>query len=223
MIAHVWLGLLTVPLIVSGVWGLALQQFLPTRMLDQVPAEMIHSQIGRMVGFMVADAHRLVAATCGPAPGEDSHEAEPEDVEHGVPISHLTVGAVQTVGDIQGDIQGKVLVTRVPGAAVPGSEPLRELFRSSIAPYPIRGRASRSPLTIPNKARAIFDDLRARLGPATHETVQILENLCDQRRQLDLQDRLHRRLHNWLAVHLPLSVAVVVLMFAHARVALKYR
>jgi hypothetical protein len=243
MIAHIWLGLLTVPLLVlhsgfrwggslstvlmvlflvviaSGVWGLILQQFLPTRMLNQVPAETIHSQIERMVRFMIDDAQRLVYATCGPAPGEESMEADPEEVEHGAPISHLTVGAVQTVGSVQ----GKVLVTKVPKAAVPGSEPLREIFRSSIAPYLKEGRRSVSPLALPNKAEAIFRDLRSKLNPGAYEAIGILENLCDQRRQLDRQDRLHRWLHNWLWVHLPLSIALVVLMFFHVWVAFKYR
>src|SRR5262245_23615163 len=69
MRAHIWLGLLTVPLLIlhsgltwggtlsavllllllvvvaSGVWGLALQQMLPQRMLHDIPAETIHSQI----------------------------------------------------------------------------------------------------------------------------------------------------------------------------------
>lgn len=243
MTAHIWLGLLTVPLLVlhggfrwggslstalmliflvviaSGVWGLVMQQILPRRMLEQVPAETIHSQIGRMVGFLVDDAHRLVAATCGPLPGEDYDGPEPSEVEQGAPISHLTVGAVQTVGDVQ----GKVLITRVPRAAVPDSGPLREIFRSSIGPYLLEGRGARSPLARPSKAAAIFDDLREKLPAGTHETVRSLENLCDQRRQLDRQDRLHRWLHNWLAVHLPLSITLVVLMFVHVWVALKYR
>ena len=243
MAAHIWLGLLTVPLLIyhsgfrwggplstvlmtlflvviaSGVWGLVLQQVIPTRMLDQVPAETIHSQIDRMVGFMVDDATRMVAATCGPLPGEEPDEVEREEVAGGAPVSHMTVGAVQTVGNVQ----GKVLVTRVQKAAVPGSEPLRELFRSSIAPYLLEGRRSRSPLALPNKAEFIFRELRNKLSPGTHEAIEILENLCAQRRQLDRQKRLHFWLHNWLIVHLPLSVALVILMFVHVWVALKYR
>jgi hypothetical protein len=243
MIAHIWLGLLTVPLLIyhsgfrlggslstvlmvlflaviaSGVWGLWLQQVIPTRMLNQVPAETIHSQIDRMVRFMVEDARRLVSNTCGPLPGEEPEEVEQEEVAHGAPISHMTVGAVQTVGNVQ----GKVLITRVPRAAVPGSEPLRELFRASITPYLLEGRKSRSPLALANKAEFIFREMRNKLPPGTHEAIGILENLCDQRRQLDRQDRLHRSLHNWLIVHLPLSVALVILMFVHIWVALKYR
>ncbi len=243
MVAHIWLGLLTVPLLVyhsgfrwggslssvlmalflvviaSGVWGLILQQVIPSKMLHQVPAETIHSQIDRLVRFMVEDATRLVAATCGPLPGEDAEEVEQEEVAHGAPVSHMTVGAVQTVGSVQ----GKVLVTKVAQLAVPGSEPLRQLFRSSIAPYLAGGRKSGSPLAVQNKADFIFRELRKKLDPATHDAIGVLQNLCDQRRQLDRQKGLHYWLHNWLIVHLPLSVALVILMFVHVWVALKYR
>jgi hypothetical protein len=243
MVAHIWLGLLTVPLLIyhsgfrwggslstvlmvlflvviaSGVWGLALQQVIPTRMLTQVPAETIHSQIDRLVRFMVEDAERLVSATCGPLPGEDVDEVEQREVSHGAPVSHMTVGAVQTVGNVQ----GKVLVTKVPRVAVPDSEPLRALFRTSIAPYLLQGRKSRSPLALRNKAQFIFRELKNKLNPGTHDAIDILENLCDQRRQLDRQKRMHFWLHNWLIVHLPLSVALVILMGVHIWVALKYR
>ena len=242
MAAHIWLGLLTVPLLVyhsgfrwggslstllmmlflmviaSGVWGLVLQQILPTRMLDQVPAETIHSQIDRMVRFMVEDARRLVRATCGPSPGEEPDAVEKQEVAEGAPVSHMTVGAVQTVGNVQ----GKVLVTKVPKAAVPGSEPLREVFRSSIALYLLEGKRAKSPLAFPNKAEFVFRELRNKLDPGTHDAIGILENLCTQRRQLDRQGQLHFWLHNWLIVHLPLSVALVILMFVHIWVALKY-
>ena len=33
---------------------------------------------------------------------------------------------------------------------------------------------------------------------------------------------MHRWLHGWLLVHLPLSMALVVLMFIHIYVAIKY-
>ena len=240
MVAHIWLGLLTVPLLIlhsgfrwggslstvlmvlfliviaSGVWGLILQQIIPTRMLHQVPAETIHSQIDRLVGFMVEDARRLVSATCGPLPGEESEERA---VAVGAPVSHMTVGAVQTVGNVQ----GKVLVTRVPKVAVPGSEPLRTLFHVSIEPYLLLGKQSRSPLILQNKAEFIFRELKTKLGSETHDAIDILASLCDQRRQLDRQRRLHFWLHNWLIVHLPLSIALVILMFVHIWVALKYR
>lgn len=243
MAAHIWLGLLTVPLLVlhsgfrwggslssvvmllflvviaSGVWGLWIQQVIPRRMLEEVPAETIHSQIDRLARFLVEDATRLVASTCGPALGEDAEEVELQKVALGAPVSHMTVGAVQTVGSVQ----GKVLLSRVPRAAVPGSEPLREIFQASIADYLADGDRARSPLAVPSKAKSLFRDLKNRLDQRTHEAVDLLENFCDQRRQLDRQRRLHGWMHFWLIIHLPLSVALVILMGVHTWVALKYR
>ena len=89
MKAHIWLGLLTVPLVVlhsggrlggmlttvlvavftvviaSGLWGLALQNVLPKLLLEAAPAETIYSQIDS-VGQQYADeARRLVLLACG--------------------------------------------------------------------------------------------------------------------------------------------------------------
>jgi hypothetical protein len=39
---------------------------------------------------------------------------------------------------------------------------------------------------------------------------------------MDDQARIHFWLHNWLWIHLPLSIALIVLMFVHVFFALKY-
>ena len=89
MKAHIWLGLLTVPLvalhsggrlggtltmllvavfslvIVSGVWGLALQNTLPKLLLQAAPAETIYSHIDDVGGQYAEEAERLVLAACG--------------------------------------------------------------------------------------------------------------------------------------------------------------
>ena len=49
-----------------------------------------------------------------------------------------------------------------------------------------------------------------------------LADFCDQRRQFDLQARLHFWLHSWLAVHVAMSIGLILLMFVHAVLALKY-
>jgi hypothetical protein len=49
-----------------------------------------------------------------------------------------------------------------------------------------------------------------------------LETFCDERRQLGEQERLHRWLHSWLLVHIPLSVVLLVLGLAHAVLSLYY-
>ena len=60
------------------------------------------------------------------------------------------------------------------------------------------------------------------LSPELRTLVGQLEELCERRRQLALQQRLHFWLHNWLWLHLPLSVALLVLLAAHVLFALRY-
>lgn len=244
MKAHIWLGLLSLPILIlhsgfrlggplstvlmilfvgviaSGVWGLALQNILPKKMLMDVQAETIHSQIPRIIGQYRDEAMRLVIATCGRASAvatmPTEPDGEPEDAEEST--HHLVVGAVRSAGRVS----GKVLQTRVINQAVSGSEALRAFFETVAGPFLTPDGFARSPLRRRDRAESLFADLRTRLDPKAHPAVDAIENLCDQRRQLAEQDRLHTLLHNWLLVHLPLSVALIVLMFVHAFAALKY-
>jgi hypothetical protein len=52
--------------------------------------------------------------------------------------------------------------------------------------------------------------------------LQELEEVCAQRRQIALQERLHHGLHVWLLIHIPLSVALLVLGMAHVVMSLYY-
>jgi len=60
------------------------------------------------------------------------------------------------------------------------------------------------------------------LPAAAHGALRDLEDICDEARQLVLQERLHRWLHGWLLVHIPISLALVILGVVHAVVALRY-
>jgi hypothetical protein len=213
--AHIWLGLLCLPLLVlhsgfrwggalstvllvlllvviaSGVWGVLLQQLLPSRLLDDAPAEAMASQYDRVTGQLRDEAERLVLAA-----GEPAAPAKP------------------------GPGKAAVAVATVDGPAWAGH--LRDAYDAVIEPFLRDGGAGRSPLRHGNRAAIVFQDLRVKLGPAAQPTLDGLEALCDQRRQLDHQARLHFWLHNWLLLHVPLSVALVVLMVVHVWVALKY-
>jgi hypothetical protein len=242
MRAHIWLGLLAVPLlllhsgfrwggtlstilmalflivIASGVWGLVVQQFLPSRMFEGVPAETIYSQIDHVVAQLNREAELLVLATCGPEEnGRPTTAAEREELAE-AGTAHLVVGAVRTAGRVQ----GKVIETRSATAFVPGSDYLRSFYRNTVGPYLARGSHSDSPLRVAPRAADLFQDTRARLPEAARDALNSLEGMCTQRRQMDDQARIHFWLHNWLWVHLPLSIALILLMFVHVFYALKY-
>src|SRR5262249_27478982 len=129
---------------------------------------------------------------------------------------YVVVGAVRTVGRLQGKV-----VQAQPATNVPESEPLRTFFHSVVAPF-LRVADPKSPLHHPTRRKETFEIMRARLPAAAHASLNVLEESCGQRWQWAQQARWHFWLHNWLCVHFPLSLALVVLMAAHIWVALKY-
>jgi hypothetical protein len=241
--AHIWLGLLSVPLVVlhtgfqlggplstllavvfsgviaSGVFGLAMQQILPRLMLDFAPAETIYSQIDYVSGQNAADAQRLVLAACGA-------EREPANADRSSPLANdenvdeafVVIGAVRTVGNVR----GKVLATQARAASVDNPQAVRAAFFDTIKPYLEGSGRNQSLLADRNRAAPWFEELRLGAGSAGREVIDALENWCESRRQFDLQARLHRWLHGWLSIHLPLSAALLILLAAHIYAALKY-
>ncbi|MEN9673658.1 MAG: hypothetical protein RL553_1923, partial [Planctomycetota bacterium] len=221
MRAHIWLGLLAVPLLVlhtgfrwggplsstlmtlflvviaSGVWGLVLQQFLPEKMLKEVPAETIFSQIDYVSELMAGEASRLVRTVC-------NITSDSDDAEKFSDGSHMVVGAVRSTGAIQ----GRMVVTSSLLESVPDSKPLYDFFNEHIYGFLKNGEMAKSPLQNPARAHSMFNSLRTKLPPAAHEVVTVLEDLCNQRRQIIAQAKIQFWLHSWLWVHLPLSVAL---------------
>ena len=242
--AHVWLGLLAFPLVLmharllfigglfnwalmtmfllviaSGIWGLVLQQYLPRALLEHVPAETIYDQIDRVAGQQCDEIEKLVDALCDrdPAAGVDGHgdgaaDDDVDDDEHAV-----VTGFRSMTG-----IQGKVVETLAVYAAIPGTLQIRRRFFEEIRPYLREGRRSGSPLAAAHTATSLFAALRSAGPAAARDLIDRLEQACDQRRQFDLQSRLHDWLHGWLLVHVPLSVTLGVLLAIHVPVALWY-
>jgi hypothetical protein len=244
MMGHIWLGALVLPLILlhgsfhfalgrsplaavlmwlllfvflSGLLGATLQHIIPRVMLDRIPAETIYGQIDHVLDLYHREAEQLVEATCG-IHDEASGAAEHQGARATDPMDFVVGGTVRSAGAVQ----GKVVVTGVAVPWVPGSEPLLTFFRKSVEPYLLAKSGKSHILDRPVKAEALFRDLKVRLRPDTYGVVDRLEELCNQRRQFDLQARLHGWLHLWMAVHLVLSAALLVLMAAHGYLALKY-
>jgi hypothetical protein len=245
MTAHIWLGLLTLPLLLlhgsfhfnvstsplaavlmwllvmvvgSGMIGLVFQNVIPRLMLDQVPAETIYAQIGHILEQYRAEAERLVELACGRSPVGGEGGNEEELVGDLAARSFVSVGSVRQVGRVQ----GKVMQVGIEAAWVPGSEALRTFHHDQIEPYLHARSGRRLLLGSPAQAAAMFRSLKTQLRPEAHPVVDRLADLCDQRRQFDLQARLHFWLHSWLGAHVALSVALTLLMMIHTVLALKY-
>jgi hypothetical protein len=89
-------------------------------------------------------------------------------------------------------------------------------------PFLEHGGARNLALGNPARSQALFQQLRALLPRGLHENVDDLENICEEKRELDQQARYHRVLHGWLLVHIPVSYALLLLGAVHAVVALRY-
>ena len=244
MTAHIWLGLLSIPLLLlhggfhfrlststlaavlmwllvlvvgSGVLGLILQNILPRLMLEQVPAETIYGQIRHILEQYRDEAQRVVDQTCGHSTSAGGRQAAGAEADV-APGSHVALGSVRQVGLLQ----GKVVQVSAPADWVAGSEALLSFYGEQVEPYLRAGSGTKMPLGRAMQSRAMFQALKTRLPVAAHPAAERLADFCDQRRQFDLQRRMHFWLHSWLGAHVALSVALTLLMMVHAVLALKY-
>lgn len=233
MKGHLWLGLLSYALIlfhggfqlggpltlvlmvlftvvlVSGVYGVALQQYLPRLMLERLPLETVYEQIDSVVKQLRDEADALVASVVGPLP----EEASPATVERRAGGGSRRDGALVL----------PVLRPRsVPAGILPEAAGMKEIYLVEIRPYLAADRDPAARRATPAVVAALFRHLRTLLPPALHETLQELEVICEERRQLAEQKRLHHWLHGWLLVHVPLSMALLLLALVHAVLSVRY-
>ena len=102
------------------------------------------------------------------------------------------------------------------------AEDVRAFLRDDLIPYLRRGRKSHSPLAAWSESARRFTRLRMVVPANAHAVVARLEKLADVRRRWDREVRINFWLHNWVPVHVGLSVAMTGFMLVHAARALKY-
>ena len=226
MRGHLWLGLLTLPLILfhsgfryghgltawlmtllivvvaSGVFGAALQHYMPSAMTREVPMETIYDEIGHVRAQLLEEAEELVKKALG---GGETQAAESESADAGAAASAAIAG-------------GAAVAT----AAARETEPLRVFWEQDLKPYLEKPGSRGSSLRDAARARSAFAQLRTLLPPALHTTIEDLEGICDEERQITRQRQLHLWLHGWLLLHIPLSLALILLGAIHAVMALRF-
>src|SRR5688572_5793794 len=196
MRAHIWLGLLSFPLIlfhggfgfggpltlvlmilfivvfVSGIVGLLLQQALPRLMLTRLPLETVYEQVDSVVVQLLAESDALIAAACGALPVEPVPVAEARRAGGGVAPSRG--GAPRSSPRAQ------------PTALAPVVESgaLRETYLRDIRPFLDPTNRPNGILGTSSRASTLFRHMRTTLPPVLQETVNELEAICDERRQL---------------------------------------
>jgi hypothetical protein len=237
MRGHLWLGLLSLPVIlfhggfhfggtltsvlmwlliitvVSGVFGAALQHYVPRVMTSDVKLETIYDEIGNVQKLLREEADRSVEAICGPL---GLAKSEKEDGQRAGGFSAARAMAAASSGAAVAAATETAVLTEEESA------PLRQFYLREMRPFLEQPKNRGSRLGDADKAHGAFSGLRTLLPPSAQATVQDLEDICDEARQLVRQEQLHHLLHGWLLVHIPLSLALILLGAVHAVMALRY-
>jgi len=220
MRAHIWLSILSIPLVlfhcgfhsgsamttgllilyalvmVSGFYGLALQQFIPRQMMTRLTHEVIFDQIPYLRGKLVEDAKRL---------REELRISGGRDSGGGVAVAVAedprTVEARQAVREL---LEAEVM---------PYLQSRSGLFAR---------KGARRRLGSPQVAAHLFHMVRLGAGERYEERVDEMERWCEQRRQMDYQEVMQHWLHYWLLVHVPASLLLLIWTAWHAVTGLFY-
>lgn len=177
---------------VSGLVGLALQQFLPKIMTESVTLETIYDQIGFITSQLCYEADGLVTGLCGPL-GVESIPPEgtkPAKLKEGLPS--------------------------------PDGEKLKKFYLEMLRPGLVKGGKLLPLFKTAAKIESTYSQFKLLLPTSFHGVLNRLEAITEERRQFDRQRVLHWCLHGWIWVHAPASMALLALVIVHAFVALWY-
>jgi hypothetical protein len=213
--AHIWLTLLTIPLVLlhsgfrlgapmttllmalyglvmaSGIYGLVLQHQVPLIMKERLPTETVYEQIPyiRTQLFLAAERMR-------------------NSFKKSIALAPTTPSSSEKL---------------LPPATDPESEAaLIEFLEDQAMPYLRARRGGRLRLGNSRYSDDTFRYVKLKVADAYRSRVEEIQAWCDQRRMLDLQTRLHHWLHAWLFVHVPFSFLLIMLTAWHAFVTLFY-
>jgi hypothetical protein len=236
MRGHLWLGFLALPIILfhggfhfggtltqilmwlliftvgSGVFGAVLQNYLPRMMTHDVPLETIYDEIGNVRKLLREEADRAVESVCGPLGFAKAGFAEEQRAGGFTAMRSSPVAGGAAVA-----AAAEIVVLSEEESA-----PLRRFYLNELRPFLERPRERRLVLSRADKSQLAFSAVRTLLPVAAHAALDDLQDICDEARQLQKQERLHHWLHGWLLVHIPLSLALILLGAVHAVMALRY-
>ena len=225
MRGHLWLGLLSFPIIlyhagfawkgpltatlmilffiviISGILGAVIQHYVPKLMTSRVPLETIYEEIPHVRTQLREEADLLAMSVCGPLGETATIIAAQED------LSPAAAGAgVTTLVEIETEDRRR----------------FKDVYLAKVKPFLQNPDAKEAEMVNPQRAAAVFTELRRLLPAQVHPVVDDLENIVEEERQLRRQRAIYQWLHGWLLVHVPLSIALLVLGGIHAIMALTY-
>jgi hypothetical protein len=249
MRGHLWLGFLALPMILfhggfhfggaltrvlmwlliiavfSGVFGAALHHYIPCMMTSGVPLETIYDEIGRVRSLLREEADRAIESICGSLGLSKTLGEEGQRAGGFTALRTIAASAVPLRTSAAVSAGASAAVAAAPEIILLSEEasaPLRRFFLDEMRPFLDQPEQRGQRLGDAAKATSAFAGLRTLLPAAAHVTLADLEDICDETRQLTRQARLHRWLHGWLLLHIPLSLALILLGAIHAVMALRY-
>jgi hypothetical protein len=202
--AHIWLTLLTIPLIllhsgfrlgspmttmlmvlyaivmVSGIYGLFLQHKLPTMMKISLPVEIVFEQIPNVRAQLCAAAANLQRSL----------------------KQQATSGSAVIAIDVSPE------------------EVLAGFIEQHLIPYLRARRGEKYRLGQAREADEIFRHLKLRVDEIYRPRVDEMRRWCEERRLTDTEVRMQHWLHGWLFVHVPMSFLLLLMTVWHAFVTL---
>jgi hypothetical protein len=222
--AHIWLTLLTIPLVilhtgfrlggpmtallvtlyvivmVSGIYGLMLQHSLPRLMNERLSTETVSEQIP-FIRAQLCEAAETMRVKFAPIEARTTRLASTARIAL-KPLTRAFESAPLEPGD-------------------PASEAaLLDFIDRQVLPYLRAGDSSRRRLGSPRYSEDLFRMIRLRVAPEYSPYIEAIQAWCDHRRMLDVQTRLQHWLHGWLFIHVPLSYLLVLMTAWHAFVTL---
>ena len=248
MRAHIWLGLLSALLILfhsgfhwgrglaavlmwmftiitmSGIYGLLMQNYLPRRMTDLVKRETVFEQIPEAIRTLRAEATERVEFLIADAGPEVAKDVPADLVRAGGRKFHFDAKQKKANAEkVEAERHRRKEKPQIPIEEA-YARVLKARYLQHVRPFlDLRPAPSVRRLFADAPAlAAYFTHLRRQMPLAAHDVLKDLEEICEERRQLAVQERLHRWLHLWLYAHVPISMAFLVLILVHAVVSLRY-
>ncbi len=181
------LWLVTAATLLTGVFGLILQQLIPRLITTRITREAPYEEIAHLCTLIRGKADSTLSAIWS---------QDVQETQQSFMASQTGLGAKMQ---------------------------LQEFYDKQLRPFLAERYQRAAPLASPMRASASFSYLRSLPGLAKYtDKLEELESLCEERRQLGEQEWWHHWLHGWMLLHIPFSVALLVLGLLHVVTALYY-
>jgi hypothetical protein len=220
--AHIWLTLLTIPLVgfhcgwhwgsphttwalilyiivmASGIFGIAMQQFMPGLMKERLPREVVFEQIPNIRKRIIEALEELKADCTPPDPAK------------------LTGKEKAIAG--RASLQGLVAI---PPEDLQSAQAISAFIQDDAESYLRAKQGDGHRFSDQRESDSAFRMLKLSVAPQWSPRVEDLQSWCDERRRMDLQTTLQHWLHGWLLIHVPVSVLLIIVTLWHAVVAVR--